>query len=215
MKMNNRLLAYVLIVVGLMILIGKFISFGTFVALIMLVFGVKKIQNMETKLGYLLLGVGGTILLLEHLMLFIGIIVLSLLYFYFRSRSIQPHVQAMKRHNLMTSLKWDREPYHLYSQSLWHMVGESDIDLSLAMQEEDETTLLFQGVFGDFDITIPDDVGVEIEATVLFGQIDVAHDRDTGFFNKWTWRSPHYHTCDQRVKIYLSYIIGDVDIRLH
>ncbi|WP_195575705.1 cell wall-active antibiotics response protein LiaF [Paenibacillus sp. 1001270B_150601_E10] len=215
MNMNNRLLAYVLIVVGLLILIGKFISFGTFVALIMIVFGVQKIQNSETKIGYILLGVGGTILLLEHLMLFIGIILLSLVFFYFRSKSIQPHVQAMKRHNLMTSLKWDREPYHLYSQSLWHIVGESDIDLSLAMQEENETTLLFQGVFGDIDITIPDDVGVEIEATVLFGQIDVVHDRDTGFFNKWTWRSPHYNTTDQRVKIYLSYIIGDVDIRLH
>ncbi|MCG7410392.1 cell wall-active antibiotics response protein LiaF [Paenibacillus sp. ACRRX] len=215
MLSNNRILAYILIVLGLFILIGKWLSFGTFVALVLIVVGMRKVQSMETKIGYVLLGVGGAILLLEHLPLFIGIVLISLGLFYVRSRKVQPNEQVIKRQNLSTSLKWDREPYHLYSQSLWHLVGESDIDLSLAILEEPETTLLFQGVIGDIDIIIPDHIGVEIEATVLFGQIDVGHDRDTGFFNKWTWRSPNYEKMDQRVKLYLSYIVGDIDIKLH
>ena len=213
--MNNRILAYVLIAIGLLILISKWLTFGTIVALIMIVFGIRKVQEAEGKLGYILIGVGASIILLEHLALFIGLFILSLVFFYYRSQKIQKDQHVMKRHSLTTMLKWDREPYQLSSQSLWHIVGESDIDLSLAILGEKETSLLFQGVLGDMDIMIPDDVGVEIEATVLFGQIDLGLERETGFFNRWKWRSPNYDTADQRVKLNLSYIVGDIDIRLH
>ena len=89
------------------------------------------------------------------------------------------------------------------------------MDLSLAIVGEDETTLLFQGIFGDIDVMIPDDIGVDIEATVWFGQVVIGHERDTGFYNKWHWRSANHDTADQRVKLNLSYIVGDIDIRLH
>lgn len=213
--MNNRILAYVLIVMGLLLLIGKWLTFTTIVALAMIVLGVRKVQDAEIKLGYTLIGIGAAIMLLEHLALFIGIVVLSMVFFYFRSRSDQKEQHVLKRHSFTSSLKWDREPYQLYDQSLWHVVGECDIDLSLAILDGSETTLLFQGVFGDIDIMIPDDLGVEIEATVLFGQIDLGRDRETGFLNRWKWRSPNYETADQKVKLNLSYIVGDIDIRLH
>lgn len=213
--MNNRILAYVLIVMGLLLLIGKWLTFTTIVALAMIVLGVRKVQDAESKLGYTLIGIGAAIMLLEHLALFIGIVVISMVFFYFRSRSVQKEQHVLKRHSFTSSLKWDLEPYQLYDQSLWHVVGECDIDLSLAILDGSETTLLFQGVFGDIDIMIPDDLGVEIEATVLFGQIDLGRDRETGFLNRWKWRSPNYETADQKVKLNLSYIVGDIDIRLH
>lgn len=213
--MNNRILAYVLIVLGLMILIGKWLTFGTIVALIMIVFGVKKIQEAEGKLGYLLTGIGAAILLLEHLVLFLVIAIGSLVLFYYRSRSIQTNDHVVKRHSFTSRLKWDREPYQMANQSLFHIIGESDIDLSLAILDGKETTLMFQGVMGDMDIMLPDDLGVEIEATVLFGQIDVGRDREMGFFNRWKWRSPNYDYADQRVKLNISYLVGDIDIRMH
>lgn len=57
-KGNNRLLAYLLIIAGLFILIGKWISFGTFVALFMLYLGISKVKCEELRLGYTLLGIG-------------------------------------------------------------------------------------------------------------------------------------------------------------
>ncbi|MCY7483410.1 MULTISPECIES: cell wall-active antibiotics response protein LiaF [Paenibacillus] len=215
MNKNNRLLAYILIFFGLLILIGKWLSFVTFVALVMLYFGMRKVRAAELRVGYTLLGIGGTLLLLEHLMLFVGIILISLGIFYSRTRKDQKHEHVEKRQNITSSLKWDRVPYILHSQSMWHLIGESDIDLSLAILEEPETTLIFQGVLGDMDITIPDDIGVYIEATVIFGQIDVGRDKETGFLNKWTWRSPNYEFMEQRVRLHISYIVGDIDIRLH
>ncbi|MBG9795788.1 membrane protein [Paenibacillus dendritiformis] len=214
-KGNNRLLAYLLIIAGLFILIGKWISFGTFVALFMLYLGIHKVRSEELRLGYTLLGIGGAILLLEHLMLFVGIILISLGIFYSRTRHEQKYEWMQKRPDLTANLKWDREPFHLRSQSLWHVIGESDIDLSLAMMDEPETTLLFQGVLGDMDISVPDDIGVSVEASVLFGQINAGQHRETGLLNKWTYTSPNYERSEQRVKLRISYIVGDIDIRLH
>ncbi|BFH12060.1 cell wall-active antibiotics response protein LiaF [Paenibacillus melissococcoides] len=214
-KGNNRILAYLLIIAGLFILIGKWISFGTFVALFMLYLGISKVRSEELRLGYTLLGIGGAILLLEHLMLFVGIILISLGIFYSRTRHEQKYEWMQKRPDLTANLKWDREPFHLRSQSLWHVIGESDIDLSLAMMDEPETTLLFQGVLGDMDISIPDDIGVTVEASVLFGQINAGQHRETGLLNKWTYTSPNYERSEQRVKLRISYIVGDIDIRLH
>ncbi|GAC43447.1 cell wall-active antibiotics response protein LiaF [Paenibacillus popilliae] len=214
-KGNNRLLAYLLIIAGLFILIGKWISFGTFVALFMLYLGISKVRSEELRLGYILLGIGGAILLLEHLMLFVGIILISLGIFYSRTRHEQQNEWMQKRPDLTANLKWDREPFHLHSQSLWHVIGESDIDLSLAMMEEPETTLLFQGVLGDMDISIPDDIGVAVEASVLFGQINAGQQRETGLLKKWNYTSPNYERSEQRLKLRISYIVGDIDIRLH
>ncbi|UHA71840.1 cell wall-active antibiotics response protein [Paenibacillus sp. 481] len=215
MKSNNRILAYVLIIVGLLILIGKWLAFETFLALVFLFFGVRKIRAEEIRTGYILVGIGGALLMIMHLPLIIGIVLISLGIFYMRSRKVRFHERVEKRQNLSTTLKWDREPYVLRSMSMWHFFGESNIDLSLAIFEEKETTLLFQGIIGDMNITIPDDVGVEIEATVLLGSIDMLRDKETGFYNKWTWHSPNYDCSEQRVKLRISYILGDIDIRLH
>jgi len=73
---------------------------------------------------------------------------------------------------------------------------------------------MFQGIVGDVDLVIPEDYGVEIEAFVLFGQIDFSHDKETGMLNRLYWKSPNYETRDQKVKIIISYLVGDVDIRL-
>ncbi|MOA67584.1 hypothetical protein D3C78_1948280 [compost metagenome] len=61
---------------------------------------------------------------------------------------------------------------------------------------------------------IPDDYGVEIEAFVMFGQIDFDPHKETGIMNRLYWKSPNYDQREQKVKIIISYLIGDVDIRL-
>ncbi|MNJ00048.1 hypothetical protein D3C73_1592820 [compost metagenome] len=73
---------------------------------------------------------------------------------------------------------------------------------------------MFQGIVGDIDLVVPEDYGVEIEAFVMFGQIEFEPNRETGMLNKLYWKSPNYDNSDQKVKIIISYVIGDVDIRL-
>ncbi|MNR22610.1 hypothetical protein D3C85_1395720 [compost metagenome] len=73
---------------------------------------------------------------------------------------------------------------------------------------------MFQGVVGDIDLVISEDYGVEIEAFVMFGQIEFGPDKETGMVNRLYWRSPNYELREKKVKIMISYLVGDIDIRL-
>jgi len=215
MDTRKRFLAIGLIGFGLLLIFGKWLSFFTIVALFLLGFGIYKIrQGEQVKTGYILMAIGGGLILLDHFMLILAILMISLGYYYAKVRKTQPQGNYVQKQNITSSVRWDRDPWNLRNTSMWHVLGELDIDLSLAMMEGGYNVLMFQGIVGDVDLVIPEDYGVEIEAFVLFGQIDFSHDKETGMLNRLYWKSPNYETRDQKVKIIISYLVGDVDIRL-
>ncbi|NWL88709.1 MULTISPECIES: cell wall-active antibiotics response protein LiaF [unclassified Paenibacillus] len=215
MDKRKRLLAAGLIVLGVMMIFGKGLSFFTIVALFLLGYGIYKVrQGEETKTGYILLAIGVGLILLNNFMLVVAILMISLGLYYAKVRKVQPHGSYTQRQNITSSVHWDRDPWVLQNTSMWHILGELDIDLSLAIVEGSHNVLMFQGVVGDIDMSLFEGYGIEIEAFVLFGQIELGQERRTGIFNRVNWRSPNYDVCEQKVKIMISYIIGDIDIRL-
>ncbi|MCH1641671.1 cell wall-active antibiotics response protein LiaF [Paenibacillus timonensis] len=215
MDTRKRFLAIALIGFGVLLIFGKWLSFFTIVALLFLAFGIYKIrQGEQVKTGYILLAIGGGMILLDHFMLVLAILMISLGYYYAKIRKTQPQGNYVQKQNITSSIRWDRDPWSLRNTSMWHVLGELDIDLSLAMAEGGHNVLMFQGIVGDVDLAIPEDYGVEIEAFVLFGQIDFSQDKETGMLNRLYWKSPNYEFRDQKVKIIISYLVGDVDIRL-
>ena len=216
MQGKNRNIAFIMIGIGLFMLLGDWISFLTIAALILFFIGLDQIRKRgNTRRGYMLFVIGGILLLLDHFTLLLGIILISLGLFYAKSKKEQRDERYIQKQNLMSSLKWDREPWVLRNMSLWHVVGEVNLDLSLAIMEEKECTIVLQGALGDIDVSIPDDIGLELEANVVLGQINFNHEKEAGFMNKRVWKSPHYDSCDQKVKLVISYIVGDIDIRIN
>ncbi|MBM6995879.1 cell wall-active antibiotics response protein [Paenibacillus sp. DXFW5] len=215
MDTRKRFLAIALIGFGVLLIFGKWLSFFTIVALLFLAFGIYKIrQGEQVKTGYIFLAIGGGMILLDHFMLVLAILMISLGYYYAKIRKTQPQGNYVQKQNITSSIRWDRDPWSLRNTSMWHVLGELDIDLSLAMVEGGHNVLMFQGIVGDVDLVIPEDYGVEIEAFVLFGQIDFSQDKETGMLNRLYWKSPNYEIREQKVKIIISYLVGDVDIRL-
>jgi lia operon protein LiaF len=215
MDRQNRNLAILLIVVGLLIFLSRWISFLTIAALFLIFWGIRNIRENETKRGYTLLFVGGMIFLLDNFTLIIGIILISLGLFYVKSKNVHKSNTVMQKQNLITSIKWNIEPWFLQDISLWHVIGDVDLDLSLAIPDQNESIIVLQGAFGDVDLFIPDDIGARIEVAVLFGQIKFNDDIDTGVLNKRVWQSPHYQNSEYKVKLFISYIVGDIDIRIN
>ncbi|WP_018752112.1 cell wall-active antibiotics response protein LiaF [Paenibacillus sanguinis] len=215
MDNRKRFLAIGLIGLGVLLIFGNWLSFFTIVALTFIACGIHKIRSGESvKRGYIFLGIGSGMILLEHFMLVVAILMISLGFYYAKIRKTQPEGNYLQKQNITSSIHWDRDPWTLRNTSMWHIIGELDIDLSLAMVEGQHNVLMFQGIVGDIDLVIPEDYGVEIEAFVLFGQIDFGQKKDTGMMNRLYWKSPNYELRDQKVKIIVSYLVGDVDIRL-
>ncbi|MNW57192.1 hypothetical protein D3C74_349760 [compost metagenome] len=215
MDKRKRFLAIGLIGLGILLIFGKWLSFITIVALGIIAFGIYKIRKgEEVRTGYILMAVGGGLVLLEHFMLVVAILMISLGFYYAKIKKTQPEGNYTQRQNITSSIHWDLDPWSLRNTSMWHIFGELDIDLSLAIVEGTNNVLMFQGIVGDIDLVVPEDYGVEIEAFVMFGQIEFEPDKETGIMNRLYWKSPNYDEREQKVKIIISYVVGDVDIRL-
>lgn len=213
MDKRSRIIAIGLIGIGCLMIFGRWIGFFSIVALLFLLLGIYRITSGRIKQGYTLLGIGAVMLLLDHLVLVLGICLISLGMFFTKSRKLQHKSGFLQKQNFSSSFDWDQSPWVMGSLSAWHVLGEADLDLSLAMAEDKETILLFQGIFGDIDIHLSENYGVEIEAFVLFGSIEFGNQRDTGMLNRLNWKSSNYDSCENKVKFSISYLMGDLDVR--
>jgi lia operon protein LiaF len=213
MENRNRNTALVLLSAGLYLLLGNLIGFFNVSALIIVWFGIQKLRIGEQKTAYILIGIATVLLLNGHMAFVIGIVLISLGYYYMKSKKIQEGQDHIQKQNILQSIKWRNEPWELKNTSIWSIIGEIQMDLSIALIEEKETTMVLQGVIADVDLIIPEDLAVSVETSVPFGQVSVGQQREAGLINRIVWQSPNFDIAEQRVKLNISYIIGDIDIK--
>jgi lia operon protein LiaF len=99
---------------------------------------------------------------------------------------------------------------HLY---IWHGVGNVVIDLSRALLVQEEALLVVDGWIGDVTIYVPVDMPVAISACVSIGDLEVFGHRQGGFNRHVLIRSEHYEQAEQKVKLNISLIVGDIDVK--
>jgi lia operon protein LiaF len=214
MNQRSRNTALLMIGTGLYLIIGNAIGFLTVTALLIVALGIHQLRSGEPRSGYMLIGVGLLFLALNHLAIIFAVLLISFGYFLIRSRQLHRDPDYQQRHNIMASIRWNREPWVLSNMSVWSIVGEMNIDLSLAIIDEPETTLVFQGIVGDIDIIVPDDIGVRIDSTLIIGQTKIGYDQQDGLGTKMSWQSLNFDTAQHRVNITLSYMVGDINVKL-
>jgi len=212
---NQRNTYLVFIVAGVFLLLNKIIGNpGTIIAMFMILLGLYSVRGDSPKRGYVLLAIGSFILVGSHFAIIVAVLFLSLGFFYIRSRQVHGDGDFVQKSKLIESLKWDKEPWLLRSMSLWCIIGEIKLDFTLAIQEEKETTVVLQGIIGDIDVIVPEDLGIQVQSSVFFGQMDVEREKESGIMNKIYWQSPNFETSEHRVKLIVSYIVGDIDIKV-
>lgn len=216
MDTRRRNTAYVLLAAGIFLFSGNLISFMFVSALVLILLGIHLLRTAEgkEKSGYIVLGVGVLLLVGDQFAILIAIVLISLGVFYIKSKKHHANEDYIQKQNLLESLKWDRDPWVLKNMSIWFVVGEIRLDLSLAIWEGKEITLVLQGLIGDVDIVVPEEFGIMVEASVPFGQIDIGPERESGVLNKLVWKSPNYEQSEHKVKLLMSYIAGDIDVKI-
>jgi lia operon protein LiaF len=206
----------VLIAAGVFLLLEKKVGFFTLVALGFIVFGIYHLRTsiQSQKKGYIYVAIGTIILLGGHFSVIIGLILISLGLFYLKSKRIHKDGPYFQKQKIIESLRWDKDPWVLQNISIWSVIGELHLDFSLAIPESREVTVVMQGIIGDIDIIVPEDLGVSVQSSVFFGQIDAPPHKEAGLLNKLVWQSPNYAASTYQVKLMISYVIADVDIKV-
>lgn len=211
---NHRNTYLLLIGAGVFLLLHKVIGASAIIAVFLLLLGVLAVRSGSEKKGYILLGVGLLLILGNHITIALALILMSLGFFYLKAKEHHGDGAYMQKQKLIESIKWDREPWVLRSMSLWNLIGEVNMDFTLAMPEEQESTVVLQGMIGDIDMIVPDEMGVMVQSSVFFGQLEVGREKEAGVLNRIVWQSPNYETSEYRVKIIVSYLVGDIDIKV-
>lgn len=217
---RNRNTAIALIGAGLFLLLDHTIGFFPIVAGFLILMGIHRIRiapDRRDKMGYLYVGIGAIILLGNNFAFVVAVAMIALGYFFLKNKQIPNGGQEqdyLKKHKWIDSVRLGKEPFILKNSSMANIIGEINIDLSLAILEQRETTLIVQGIIGDIDIIVPEDIGISVTSSIVFGQIDVAMQKEAGVMNKLHWVSPNFDRCEHRVKLIVSYLVGDIDIKI-
>jgi lia operon protein LiaF len=211
---RNRNTAYLLIGAGVFILLEYTIGLYLMLAITLLLFGLYQMRVDHNRKGYLLIGIGVILLLIQDLSTVLAIALILGSYFYYQSRKADKNRLIQKKHSIIDSIRWGKDPWVLKDSSVWFVFGEVNLDLSTAIWEQEETTILIQGVVGDIDIIVPEEIGVWVEASLVLGPVDVDLHNEHGVMSKVNWQSPNYHSSTNRVKLIVSFIVGDIDIKI-
>jgi lia operon protein LiaF len=204
--------AILFIVAGLYLALGALAGYATVNAVVLLLLGIDRYRSDRSRLSIIVIAISTLVLIINQFALFAIIVLISLGIYYFRARP-PAFGNYVGKHKLFLNMRHDEQSWVLQSMSFWHAIGEIRMDMSLAVPEDKETTIVLQGLVGDLDLMVPDDYGIQVEASVLLGQVSFKQIKEGGMFHRLSWRSPNYDECEQRVKLQLFYLVGDIKIR--
>jgi lia operon protein LiaF len=103
--------------------------------------------------------------------------------------------------------------FELRQLHIWHGVGDVVIDLSRAIILEEEAFLFVNGWVGDVTIYVPADLPAAVSAEVTVGDLEVFGHRQGGLNRRVVMTAEQYDDAARKVKIIVSLIVGDVDVR--
>ncbi|MFC5530060.1 cell wall-active antibiotics response protein LiaF [Cohnella yongneupensis] len=212
MRMPMSKNAMIIIAAGIYLALGGVAGYPTVNAALLILIGVDRYRYDRSRLSFILIAISILVLIVNQFALFALVVLISLGIFYFRARP--PGVGTYtSKHQLLLNMRLDERSWVLHSMSFWHAIGEVRMDMTLAVPEDRQLTIVLQGLVGNVDLNVPDDYGLEVEASVLLGQITFRQTEESGIFQRLSWKSPNYDTCETQLKLQLFYLVGDIKIR--
>lgn len=115
--------------------------------------------------------------------------------------------QSLIGNLFLTGHRWE-----LKDMNIWHGIGEVKIDLSRALIHNGETVIMISGWIGDIDIFVPYELDISFVASVNIGDIDIFGNKQGGLNRTVTLTTSNYQQADQRVRLIVHLLVGDVNV---
>ncbi len=110
-----------------------------------------------------------------------------------------------------------RTPEHTYEWNDINIqtgVGDTIIDLSYTVLPPGETVIIIRNIIGNIKILIPYDLEVSVNHSVMVGSVDILTFHGKKLFNQNIQvQTPDYDKQQQKIKIFTSLIVGDIEVR--
>ncbi|WP_230986579.1 cell wall-active antibiotics response protein LiaF [Cohnella fermenti] len=210
----NRMSSHAMLFVaaGLYLALGAMAGYATINAVLLLYIGILRFREDRSRLALIVIAISAFVLIANQIAIVLLIVLVSLGLYYMKARPSSHH-RGEGRARFFLKLRKDRESWVLPSFSSWHALGDVRMDLTMAIPEERTSSFVLQGLIGDIDLIVPEEYGIELEASVLLGQIVWNGTQRGGGLQRVVWRSPDYELKEQRLKLQFVYLVGNIRIR--
>ncbi|MDP4085572.1 MAG: cell wall-active antibiotics response protein LiaF [Bacillota bacterium] len=92
-------------------------------------------------------------------------------------------------------------------------IGDTVIDLSYTVFPKGETVIFIRNIIGNIHILVPYEVEVNIHHSVIAGSTSVFDFHQSKIFNQvFHLKTPGYDFVDQKVKIFTSLLVGNIEV---
>lgn len=214
---RKRNLIILLIAAFIYLSIQQLIGWHNMVASLFLLMGIYRYKTAKDRLGLILMGIGLFLLLFQNIFILFSLLLISFAVYYLWSRRRFSHLAFENKVGLLEGVRLEKESWTLKSIHFVNIIGEYHIDLSTAFVEEKEPILFLEGVVGNAEIWIPDDLNVVIEISTLAGEVDLLGRKEGGILSRVIWHAQgeqRESMSDEReVRILLHFLFGNVVIK--
>jgi lia operon protein LiaF len=92
-------------------------------------------------------------------------------------------------------------------------VGDTVIDLSYTVFPKGETVIFIRNIIGNIHILVPYDIEVSVHHSVIAGTTTMLDFHQPKIFNKaYHLKTPGYDLAEQKVKIFTSLVVGNLEV---
>jgi lia operon protein LiaF len=125
----------------------------------------------------------------------------------------------LKKKAIFTNSFYNRNvtPDHVYE---WNDINiqcgitNTTVDLSYTVLPEGETVIMIKNIVGDVKVYIPYDMEVSINHSILFGSYHIFGEAEENVWNQnVSIRTANFDQAETRVKIFTSFIAGNLEVK--
>lgn len=99
------------------------------------------------------------------------------------------------------------------NEETWIGVGDVDLDFTRANVPAGETTIGVRGFVGDVEVTVPQNVGLSINASGFVATIKRGGSEQTVFLGPHRYQTDGYDTAERKIKLETSFFVHDLKLR--
>jgi predicted membrane protein len=104
-------------------------------------------------------------------------------------------------------------PWDVRDEEIMSFIGDVDLDFSQATIPMGDTRIRTAGFVQDVTVRIPEGVGLAVQATGVFAEVDLLGQKYETFFGSVSEQLPDYPLADRRIRLEVDGFVLEVKVR--
>jgi len=104
-------------------------------------------------------------------------------------------------------------PWDVTDEEILALIGDVDLDFTQAEIPLGETRIRTAGFVQDVTVRVPEDIGVAVETSGVFAEVDLFGDKSETFFSSISTQSDGYRVADQSIRLVVDGFVVEVKVR--